>query len=407
MKIGILTTYLALGADADSGIGQHYRILADSLADAGNEVHVFYLCDEKTASVARPAFAALSPAWRCTFVVAPLPAWLASVLKRSWPARQLLGHLWQALAARRAVVSNQRIHPIEIIETHSYNLPAFFLLTARSRPRILTRVSTTLGQMVAISPMRSRILGWEAALERNVIRRSDALVTHSVQHRDAICTDEGHNPAHFAIVPHGLVDPGEPAPAAPAAQVEFLFVGRFESRKGIDVLLAAIPQVAAACPSAIFTVAGSHGDKIAWSSFIAEHPGLVGTRVFAPGRVSPEELVALYSRCSVLVAPSRYESFGLIYVEAMSHGKPVIGCRAGGIPDVVTDGVTGLLAEPGDVTTLAACMIRLAGDAALRASLGANARHDFVTRFSADVMTRQSIALYRATLGSPGVTKNP
>ena len=125
-----------------------------------------------------------------------------------------------------------------------------------------------------------------------------------------------------------------------------LFVGRFERRKGIDVLLAAIPEVAAAFPNARFVLAGAPGQGDLWAAFACAHPDLAGGRVAAPGRVSETQLEELYRQCDVFVAPSRYESFGLIYLEAMRHAKPVVACDAGGIPEVVTDGVTGLLAPP-------------------------------------------------------------
>ena len=205
-------------------------------------------------------------------------------------------------------------------------------------------------------------------------------------------------------MPHGLPDPGE-SPAGTAADggpVEFLFVGRFEERKGIDVLLAAIPVVARVCPDTRFTLAGSRGDGRDWGKFTASHPSLLAeSRVESLGRVSAETLRVLYRRCAVMVAPSRYESFGLIYAEAMSYAKPVIGCLTGGIPEVVTTGSTGLLAAPGDVASLAECMIQLASDANLRARMGRAARADFLARFSARTLAFNSVALYQQVVCLP------
>jgi glycosyltransferase involved in cell wall biosynthesis len=257
-----------------------------------------------------------------------------------------------------------------------------------------------MAQMIAISSLRSRVRGWQAALERVVTRRSDALVTHTTQHRDALCALEGYDAARFAIVSHGLPDPGEP-PAAnrPVGEtIEFLFVGRFESRKGIDVLLTAIPEIVRDYPQVNFTLAGAHGDGIAWRDFERRHPELLGIRVMSVGRVSAATLAALYRRCHVLVAPSRYESFGLIYVEAMSHAKPTIGCRAGGVPEVIQEGVTGLMAEPGDVSSLIACMRTLASDGDLRHRMGEAGRRDFLARFSARRLAEASVDLYREIL---------
>jgi glycosyltransferase involved in cell wall biosynthesis len=395
LKIGLLTTYLALGDDADSGIGQHYHILADALAAQGHQVHVIYATRDP--EPARVALATLAPPWTYDVITSRAPAWLRGAVRRSWPSQLLLENLWLSCAAGRALTAASHRHGLSVVETHSYNAPALFFLRRRRRPPVVTRVSTTTAQMAPISLVHSRVIGWQSALERRVTRRSNALVTHTVQHRDTICALEGYDPARFAIVPHGLPDPGEP-PASTGINhdqtVEFLFVGRFETRKGIDVLLAAIPEVANACPAARFTLVGSTGTGSDWSEFAARYPALAASRVRLLGKVSPAALRALYQRCSVLVAPSRYESFGLIYAEAMSHGKPVIGCDAGGIPDVVTNGVTGLLAQPGDVTSLVECMNRLGADAALREQFGHAARRDFLARFSASDMAARSVELY-------------
>jgi len=398
LNIGLLTTYLALGENNDSGIGQHYRILADALTERGHDVHVFFLCRAETVVETQRELTRLAPHWKCTVVTATLPRWWVCLCGNSWPAFQLLSQLRLAKAGCTALLAAHRAKPFEIIETHSYNLPAFFLLGARRHPPVLTRVSTSLGQIAAISLIHSRVLRFGALLERRVIRRSDALVTHTIQHRDAICAEEGYPPSRFSIVTHGLPDPGEPAPFAAenaAAQIEFLFVGRFEARKGIDVLLSAIPPIFAAFPQVHFTLAGGRDDGVAWAAFERNYPALAGSRVVSLGRVPAETLTSLYRRCAVLVAPSRYESFGLIYAEAMSHGKPVIGCRSGGTPEVITDGVTGLLAEPGDVPSLEACLRRLAGDADLRRRMGEAAREDFLRRFSAQQLAEATVALYQ------------
>lgn len=396
MNIGLLSTYFSLATDADSGIGQHYRVLADALDAQGHRVHVVY--PTQMAESARSALSALSPRWTCDVVPVQLPAWLNPVIRGSWTSRVLLGHLWAARAADRALAGACHAHNLEIVETHAYEAPALFFLRRRRRPKVLTRVSTTMAQMIAISSIHSRVQRWQAALERHVTRQSDALVTHASSHRDAVCALEGYDANRFAIIPHGLPDPGEPTAEEVSPRddtIEFLFVGRFESRKGIDVLLAAIPAVAATCPQAVFLLAGAPGEGRDWDDFATRHPHLAGSRVKSLGRVPQATLRDLYRHCTVFVAPSRYESFGLIYVEAMSHGKPVIGCAVGGIPEVVTDGVTGLLAGPGDVQTLTACMIKLARDPALRTRFGAAGRKDFLARFSAATMASRSVELYR------------
>jgi glycosyltransferase involved in cell wall biosynthesis len=398
MRIGLLTTYLALGDDTDSGIGQHYRILADALVAAGHLVHV--VCATLDPVQTTIGLAQLTPGW--TYDVVPIrpPAWISKLFPSVWTCQILLRHLWFAWAADRVLARACARLKLEIVETHAYNAPALCFLHRHHRPTVLTRVSTTLGQMIALSTLHSRSLQYEAALERYVIRCSDAVVTHTGQHRDAVCALEGYSAQRFALVAHGIPDPGALPPVLQTG-IEFLYVGRFEPRKGIDVLLAAIPLVAAAVPQSKFTLVGDHGDGKEWDAFTIKHPELINSRVHALGRVSADALTQHYRRCTVFVAPSRYESFGLIYAEAMSHAKPVIGCAVGGVPEVVTDGVTGLLIEPDDIDKLAACMIRLATDGPLRQRMGQAARNDFLNRFSAAKMAEASVELYRELCATP------
>ncbi|WP_052360920.1 glycosyltransferase family 4 protein [Geminisphaera colitermitum] len=404
MNIGLLTPYFALGTDNNSGIGRHYRILADALVEQGHTVHVVYPASNvESARAATTAYIALSPRWTCDILPPPAPSWLLRLLRRSWPAQVMLSRIWSAHAASRALAAAASRLSLDIIEAHAYGAPALFYLRRRRRPRVVTRVSTTSRQIDTIMSIHSRVLGWQQSLERYATDRSDALVTHTCEHRDTLCAEEGFAATRFAIVAHGIPDPGPPpafAPVNPCGHVEFFYLGRFELRKGTDVLFAALPAVAAACPNAIFTLAGFTGVNHEWTALQARHPALARSRVQVLGPVSDEELATLYRRCSVFVAPSRYESFGLIYAEAMSHAKPVIGCNAGGIPEVITDGVTGLLARPGDIASLTDSMIRLGSDAALRQRMGEAARLDFLARFNAATMAANSVRLYQKVAAS-------
>jgi len=401
MKIGLLTEFFALGEANDSGLGQHFHILADALAANGYAVHVIH--PSSTPSAVRAALTTLAPAWTWEVLDAQLPSLLWKPWRLSWSSKALFTHLWTALIVARHFRRSPAARSIEVIETHSYNIPAYFLVRRRVRPRLVTRVSTTMSQMVAISPVQARALRVEAILERQAIQRSDALVTHTREHRDIVCNLYGLAPSRFKLLPHGVIDNGPPTPTtayevASDREIVFLFVGRFEFRKGIDVLLDAIPEIAKSFPMARFILAGDRGDGTAWQSFVSAHPELASSRVQSLGRVSAAHLIQLYNNCDVFVAPSRYESFGLIYAEAMSHGKPVIGCRAGGIPDVIQHNVTGILSEPGDTASLVSAMRQLANDPQLRYRMGTAARADFLVRFSATRLAQASGAMYRDIL---------
>ena len=217
------------------------------------------------------------------------------------------------------------------------------------------------------------------------------------------------DPARVQVVPHGL------APEAPAAPPErgpgcrILFVGRFETRKGIDILAAAIPAVLETAPEARFILAGdpnvdedgrgpTHRAKI--EALVARYPG----RVEMTGTLTREALVAQYAAADIFVAPSRYESFGLIFVEAMMHGAACIGTRAGGIPEVVEDGVTGLLVPSENPTALSEALSRLVADAPLRQRLGDAGRAAYLSRFTATEMALAAEAAYAPIAGRAGAS---
>jgi glycosyltransferase involved in cell wall biosynthesis len=131
------------------------------------------------------------------------------------------------------------------------------------------------------------------------------------------------------------------------------------------------------------------GGDISYSEeFRREHAGAAWLdRVKVRGFVSESERDALYRQCDIVVTPSRFESFGLVYLEAMRFGKPVVACRAAAANEVIEDGATGLLVEPNNPTQLEAAIADLVASPAKRAAIGAAAREAFLRRFTLSHMT--------------------
>lgn len=192
------------------------------------------------------------------------------------------------------------------------------------------------------------------------------------------------------IAPLGLDDwSSQPFVRAPypSDAIHLLFVGRLEKRKGVDLLLAITPELLDAWPSLHIHFVGDdtqHGPdgRSYRAAFEAEASPAHRARAHFHGATSDAELRGFYRDCDIFVAPSRFESFGLILVEAMIFGKPVVACRVGGMPEVVAENETALLAEPGDAQSLKARLTRLIGDADLRARLGRAGRERYVRHFS-------------------------
>ena len=172
--------------------------------------------------------------------------------------------------------------------------------------------------------------------------------------------------------------------------MKFLFVGRLESRKGIDVLLEAAPAVLRRLPGARLDVIGddtilnAQGATYRETFLARADIADLRDRITFHGRVEEAALAAHYCACDVLAAPSRYESFGLVYAEGMMFAKPVIAGSGGGGGEVVEAGVSGLLVPPGDAAALEAAMLRLGRDEGLRREMGAAGRRRYEARFTAD-----------------------
>jgi glycosyltransferase involved in cell wall biosynthesis len=109
----------------------------------------------------------------------------------------------------------------------------------------------------------------------------------------------------------------------------------------------------------------------------------------------------VYAASDVFLLPSEQESFGLAALEALACGVPVVGCRSGGLPEVVRDGETGYLVEVGEVDAAAARCLSLLGDAGLRRRFAAAARDDAVRRFAEPDVVARYVAIYERALGGP------
>jgi hypothetical protein len=212
----------------------------------------------------------------------------------------------------------------------------------------------------------------------------------------------------LAVIPLGLPDRresvgGDDLPAPPG--VTILFVGRLEKRKGVDTLLACLPPLLDRFPDARMVLAGRDDlpgdDGLSYrAAFEASAAGQrLGDRVRFLGPVSDEELIRLYAGCAIFVAPSRYESFGLILLEAMMFAKAVVAGDTGGMREVVRHGDNGLLVEPGNVEALGQALAELCGSEELRARFGARSRQIYEEHFTSEPMVRRVNQFYDRLAG--------
>jgi len=165
-------------------------------------------------------------------------------------------------------------------------------------------------------------------------------------------------------------EPLAPAKGFPPSPV-ILTVGRWaasEKYKGADDLIHALAQLRVAFPGLNLVAVGT-GDDLPRLQKIAADLGVSGSIKFLTG-LSKQELAACYAHADIFALPSTGEGFGLVFLEAMAFGKPIVAAAAGGSTDLVEDGVNGILVPPNDRQALTAALDRLLRDEPLRKSLG-------------------------------------
>jgi glycosyltransferase involved in cell wall biosynthesis len=238
-------------------------------------------------------------------------------------------------------------------------------------------------------------------MEITFIKKSKYLITHAQNHALELEQLFGINHSRFQIIPHGVNLPvAAPVKTVKVGPLQVLFVGRLEYRKGIDVLLAAIPLVLKTNPDVQFNIIGADTGNEYQNRFAADTDPIILQKVTFRGKVDDEQLKEAYRDCDIFVAPSRYESFGLIFIEAMSYGKPVIGCDAGGMPEIITNNYNGLFAVTGNAQSLAEKLTLLIENTSLRNELGNNALKTVQEKFTVTQLAASSLNYYQRIISN-------
>lgn len=231
-------------------------------------------------------------------------------------------------------------------------------------------------------------------------RMSDRIVAvcHAVADR-AVARD-GVAPDRVAVIPNGVEPRSSDARARARlrkalgldeSQVLILYLGRLHHEKGPDLLIEALAILARTAPGGWTAALLGTGEERAAVERLVRERGLEG-RVLMPGsrrRVGP-----WIDACDLLVLSSREEGMPVAALEAMMQSRAVVATRVGGTPEVVVDGVTGLLAPPEDAGGLAAALLRMISDGALRRRMGEAGRTRALADFTVEQMADRTLALY-------------
>ena len=309
-----------------------------------------------------------------------------------------------AAAAHRTLARLHAHGEIDVASVPLWGAPG---VLATRDPRFPTVVSCmtsacTLGE---IDPDWGASPGGREALllERTCVQGARHLhgLTHSALAKTL--ADYGGEPLTAGVAARGLRDRAAAARTAGASggPLELLFVGRLEPRKGVDVLLEAMRELdgdvrlTLAGPDVELADGGTYRDR-----FLAAADPALATRVRFAGAVSDERLYELFGGADVICQPSRYESHGIVLIEAMMFGKPIVTTTGGGVPEVVEEGGNALLAVPGDARELADRLRTIAASPELRARFGERSRALYLARYEIGVVAREMTALLEEAIAA-------
>ena len=235
---------------------------------------------------------------------------------------------------------------------------------------------------------------WQYILERHTFRHADMIITPSLASRKDLEKAFRVPRDRIRLIPLGVEAPSERLPEG-RDERKILYVGILERRKGIEALIRATAQLRPDYPDLHLTIVG-RGPSRSKLERLARMLNLHGSVSF-PGYVSDTELRRLYARSGIFVLPSLQEGFGIVLLEAMVHGLPVVTTAAGSIPEVVEN--CAICVRPGDTGALAAGLRRVLDDASLRQELSDRGKKHVLRNFSWEATAEKTVELYQSLVG--------
>jgi D-inositol-3-phosphate glycosyltransferase len=372
------------GADA-GGQNVHVAALAAALARRGTQVVVHTRRDDP----ALPDRVAAAPGVTVEHVDAGPP--------HPIPKDQLLPHMNEFAARLRR---SWRVDPPDVVHAHFWMSGRAAL--AACRPLGLPLVQT----FHALGVVKRRHQGAKDTSPPSRIRE-EAMLAKEADRIVATCSEEvfelvrmGADLRRIAVAPCGvdlgLFRPDGPAEPRPAGRHRMLVVSRLVERKGIGNAITALAGV----PEAELVVAGGPpADRLDGDREARRLAGLatrlgVADRVQLRGRVGQRDLPALYRSADLVVCVPWYEPFGIVPLEAMACGAPVVASAVGGLVDSVVDGVTGVHVAPRRPDLLGPVLSALLADKARRAALGAAGARRARRRYGWDRIAGSILEVY-------------
>lgn len=326
-----------------------------------------------------------------------------------------------ANAAKRKLAELKRVQPrrdFQVVSAPIWDVEGAAVIGAGALPNVLS-LHTCAGMMLSSKPewlenrayFENHVLPVMGA-ERQALQRTDFILANShailKDMSELYQLDLAQRP--HAVVPHGIADIEGPEELFEARRVQrkntrgvlrLLFLGRIEKRKGIAHFVPVVRKLLAEGANIAVDIIGSevdaqHRDMV--MGLCAAYPG----QVIWHGYLEDGAIDALMRQADIFFAPSTYESFGLIYAEAMRYSMPCVAFDAGGVGEVVSDGEDGFLAPLGDDAALYHALHQLIGDPALLARMSVAARRNFEDRFGYALMAERLADVYTGVARTAG-----
>ena len=374
-----------LGGKETGGMNVYVRELSRELGARGLTVDIYTRSQD-------PTVARVRPLWPNVRVI-HLPAGPEQPYNKNW----VYDHLPQFLFELRTFAASEHI-TYDLVHSHYWLSGWVARELAREESLPTVQMFHTLGKMKDIVARNEaqKETSTRIRVEGELMRDMSRIVAATPLDKQQMVDLYGADPAKIDVIPLGVdlgtFRPVPPDEARQAIGLEvpglchlILFVGRLDPLKGLDTLLRGMCKLAELEPdlakSWCLAVIGGDEEEEGQAldnelECLDKLKGEVGMRdlVIFLGSRAQDTLPYYYSAAEVVVVPSHYESFGLVALEAMACGTPVIASRVGGLQHTVEDGVTGFLVPAGEPDAFAEKLRLVLLDGELRQRLGANAR---------------------------------
>jgi glycogen(starch) synthase len=283
----------------------------------------------------------------------------------------------------------------DIVNVHFLGANAFYTMILRKLFRFKL-VVTLHGTIEAPSTQlhetygrcEANIMNWTA---RHILFDADAVVAVSTSILSKVLHMYPELKSKCLLIPEGVEDEMWQGEVAPHDGSYILAIGRLSREKGFDVLLRAFAVILENCRTARLLLVGDGPESLPLKG-LAERLRIDNNVTFY-GSANRAEVRQLIAACQMMIVPSRIEGFGIVVLEGMALGKTVVASNTGGIPDIISDKVSGLLVPPEDELALAQAIVRVMSDNALRERIGSSGRTS-ARRFTWGAISQTYLSLY-------------